>query len=740
MGRKPPPRDIPEVGMRALGVLFTAVLAVAPMDGASTVVITVQNQIDTSSGQNGRLNTFLSTSFQPADWDYTFFQNHPGNEKLLWELTPQHINLQSIVDGNPATGANSWDFTENNAVNQAVLALADHSPLYEIVPPPYLTQPDNSVAPGNFTPFANYTANLVSYFNAGGFEAAASHYQSPTPYHITWWGIYNEPNINGMTPQAYTDLYNLTVPAMQAMDPNLRFVAVELADWTGQADSFLPYFVQNVTARVDVVATHFYGTCNQRDLDVQLFGSIDSFVGEIQRIRANMQTNPTLANLPIWVTENNVNADYGNNGMSVCNPGQVFVTDLRGSSAFFAAWRPMVFERLARVGVSSLHHWDHDADLQYGEVDYGTGNLQLSYWVDYWLSHLFPSPPGADILQVQNSDTTGSVDAFAARNDDGSVVIMLIDHALRLATDNNGPGLPYTFNLDVSALGSFDSVTTLAIDTLTDAATGPSPQTVPFMPNLSVTLPGYGVVFLRLNTAAVAVLPGGIVNAASFESGPLAPGEIVTIFGHGMGPSTLQTMQSTASPGFLDNSLAGTRIWFDGTPAPVVYSYQDYVSAIVPYAIAGQRSTNLQVEYLGAFSPVVSMPVAATAPAIFTEPPEGTGSGAILDQNSALVTPDNPASAGDWVTIFATGEGSADPEALDGRIADGLASSNVPVTVAIGGLPTAVRYAGRVPGNVFGVLEVQAQIPLGVAARADVPVQIQIGNATSQNGVTLAVK
>ena len=731
--------------MRWFAVAIVAVLAAGLLDGASAVAITVLNQVDTGSGQSGRLNMFLSTSFQPADWDYTFFQSHPQNEKVLWNLAPQHINLQSIYGGNPATGANSWDFTENDAVNQPVLALADHSPLYEIVPPPYLTQSNGGVDTANFSTFARYTSSLVSYFNTGGFNvsntAGSVHYQEPSPYHITWWGIYNEPNVNGMTPAAYTQLYNTTVPAMQAVDPNLRFVAVELADWTGQADLFLPTFVQNVNAQVDVVATHFYGTCNQSTPDVQVFGAVDSFAAEVQRIRADMQVNPALANLPIWITENNVNADYGDsNGMSVCNPGQRFVTDQRGSSAFFAAWRPMVFERLAMVGASSLHHWDHDADLQYGEVDFNSGNTQLSYWVDYWLSHLFPSPPGANILQVQSGDTTGSVDAFAARNDDGSVVIMLIDHALFRATDNNGPGDARTFNVDVSALGSFDSVTSIAIDVQTSATSGPAVQTVPFMPNLSVTLPGYGVTFLRLNVAPVSILPGGIVNGASFQSAPLAPGEIVTIFGHGMGPSTLQTMQSTASPGFLDNTLAGTRVWFDGIPAAMVYSYQDYVAAIVPYAVAGQTSTNVQLEYLGAFSPVVSMPVAVTAPAIFTEPPGGTGNGAILDQSSALVTPDNPVSAGDWITIFATGEGKADPDALDGRIAEGPAAANVPVTVTIGGLPAVVRYAGRVPSDVFGVLEITAQVPAGVATDTNVPVQIGSGGATSPGGVTLAVK
>src|SRR5258708_3028021 len=71
--------------------------------GASPVQIAVSNQKDTSVGLNGRLSLFLSTSFQPADWDYPFFQNFPGQTKVLWQLAPQHINLQSIVGALPQT-------------------------------------------------------------------------------------------------------------------------------------------------------------------------------------------------------------------------------------------------------------------------------------------------------------------------------------------------------------------------------------------------------------------------------------------------------------------------------------------------------------------------------------------------------------------------------------------------------------------------------------------------------------
>ena len=102
-----------------------------------------------------------------------------------------------------------------------------------------------------------------------------------------------------------------------------------------------------------------------------------------------------------------MNADFANgSGNCTCNTGQKFVTDLRGSSAFFAAWRPYVFSQFAKVGVQALYHWDFDADAQYGEVDYGSAGLQLSYWVDYWLARSFPFSRGASILQSTNTDDT----------------------------------------------------------------------------------------------------------------------------------------------------------------------------------------------------------------------------------------------------------------------------------------------------------------------------------------------
>ena len=465
---------------------------------------------------SGPLKLAMSTSFQPAEWDYQFFTLNPGATTTLGNLLPQHIRLQGISEGVPQGAADSsstaWDFSVLDAITQPVLSVGDHSPEFQIAKaPPFLYTADdsgNNFANLTFQPFATYAQNLVLYYNKGGFSANGQTYVSPSypTDTITWWGIYNEPNINNsLTPQQYVTMYNTLVPAMQATDSSIKFVAMELSDYEGQSQKWLPAFVDvnsGVNAQVDAIATHFYSTCKQADDDATVFASIATstnfnFVSDLQYFLSELATNPALANVPIWVTENNVNADYDKGGgISACN-GTPFVLDLRGSSPFFAAWRPYVFSQFAKAGVQALYHWDFGADAQFGEVDYDTGAIQLSYWVDYWLARMFPSSPGANILQATNDDDA-DVEVLPAQNPDGSVVIMLANHAVNAATDNNGPGAPRTIAVDVSALGTFTSGSLLTIDASTSVASGPTATPVTPSAHMTVSLNGYGVAFLTL--------------------------------------------------------------------------------------------------------------------------------------------------------------------------------------------------------------------------------------------------
>jgi hypothetical protein len=470
-------------------------------NGGGLSTTTPDATVTISNSTNGPFSVAMSTSFQPAEWDYQFFTLNPGATTTLGNLGANHVRLQGISQGVPQTTASTWDFSILDAITQPVLGVGDQSPEFQVATgPAFMYDANHNFLDSSYQQFAAYTQDLVRYYNiAGGFSAGDGQHASPSGLPITWWGIYNEPNYNNLDSTQYTQLYNAVVPAMQAVDPSLKYAAVELGDYSGLANQFLPEFVSHVTAQVDVLATHFYSTCRQTDSDSTLFLTVPGFAIEVGDIYTLLNTNAALAGVPVWVTENNVNADYASsNGMSTCDPSHVFVPDPRGSSPFFAAWRPYVFSQLGKAGVQALYHWDFGADKQYGEVDYSTDALQLSYWVDYWLGRKFPAGAGSQLLQYTSTDDA-DLETLAVINSDHSVVVMVANHAVHdTASDNNGSGISKTVAVDVSALGAFSSGSLLTIDSSTNVANGPTASTVTPAAQMTMTLEGYSVGFLTL--------------------------------------------------------------------------------------------------------------------------------------------------------------------------------------------------------------------------------------------------
>jgi uncharacterized protein (TIGR03437 family) len=225
---------------------------------------------------------------------------------------------------------------------------------------------------------------------------------------------------------------------------------------------------------------------------------------------------------------------------------------------------------------------------------------------------------------------------------------------------------------------------------------------------------------------------GAIANSASNEpfevapagfgdaTVPIAPGEIVTIFGVGLGPANLVVNQPQAN-GYYGTQLGGTTVTFNGTAAPLIYASSTVVSAIVPYEINGLTSANLVVTYQGKQSEVDVVPVVPSQPGIFTLNSTGSGQALAvnLDGTNDLNSAANPIAAGDYVLIYATGEGQTSPAGVDGKPGLGAAPFPMPinpVTAFIGGIQAVVGYAGAAPGFVAGVMQINVQVPAGVPA------------------------
>jgi uncharacterized protein (TIGR03437 family) len=235
-----------------------------------------------------------------------------------------------------------------------------------------------------------------------------------------------------------------------------------------------------------------------------------------------------------------------------------------------------------------------------------------------------------------------------------------------------------------------------------------------------------------------------IVNAGSYVGGAVAPGEIVTIFGSGMGPASLVTLQLD-SRGLVSTSLGGTRVLFDGIPAPLIYVRSDQISAVVPYDLTGKTIAEAVVQFNDKAVGSLIVPVAAAMPAIFAADSSGVGQAAILNQDGRLNSPSNPAAPGSVITMFATGAGATDPSGIDGLAAVPPYPKPLnPVQVTIGGREAGIEYAGAAPGMVSGVLQVNARVPDQVETGNCVSIFITMGSystflVSSQMGICVAV-
>ena len=260
--------------------------------------------------------------------------------------------------------------------------------------------------------------------------------------------------------------------------------------------------------------------------------------------------------------------------------------------------------------------------------------------------------------------------------------------------------------------------------------------------SLAATFPANSITMLVIPPASYPVpkpVVAAVTNAASYAQS-VAPGQMVTVWGSGMGP-TVPAGLALDSNGMVSTSVAGVRVLFDGIPAPVVYVSAGQISVVTPYFGTISATTHVQVEYQGVRSDPFPVAVAATAPGLFTANATGTGQGAILNQDG--VTPNSaqaPAPRGSIVTLWGTGEGVTNPPGVDGRLAVSvLPAPLAPVSVRIGGLPATVDYAGAAPGEMPGVIQINAQVPQSVQP-GNSTVVVTIGGATTQAGVTLAVE
>jgi uncharacterized protein (TIGR03437 family) len=221
------------------------------------------------------------------------------------------------------------------------------------------------------------------------------------------------------------------------------------------------------------------------------------------------------------------------------------------------------------------------------------------------------------------------------------------------------------------------------------------------------------------NNAVRAIAPsaatpsiGAVVNGASNQVGPIAPGLVVVVYGTGLGPGQL-----AQAGGSSLTELAGVSVLFNGVAGQMLYVSSGQVSAVAPPSLPG-TSVPVVVTYRNLSSNAVTLPLAAAAPALFTRDDSGSGQAAAINQDGTLNGTGNPAPQGTTITLLATGTASFAPSVTMGGQTATVVSTNTAAP---------------------GVIAITVQAPTGLVA-GSVPVVVQAAGISSPNGVTVAVK
>jgi uncharacterized protein (TIGR03437 family) len=184
----------------------------------------------------------------------------------------------------------------------------------------------------------------------------------------------------------------------------------------------------------------------------------------------------------------------------------------------------------------------------------------------------------------------------------------------------------------------------------------------------------------------------------------------------------------------------------NGSAAPLTYASTYRVDFQVPFSVSGTSAT-IQVKSGGGTSQQYLMLLQNAQPGIFTAGAapftlsgSGGGAAAAMNQDGSVNSAANPAAKGSILSFFASGLGAVNPPLAEGVLPPSSPLSSVAgnVQVLIGGVITAVEFAGLAPGQP-GIYQVNVQVPFGSGSGLQ-PLVLYVNGQASQSNVTVQIK
>lgn len=261
-------------------------------------------------------------------------------------------------------------------------------------------------------------------------------------------------------------------------------------------------------------------------------------------------------------------------------------------------------------------------------------------------------------------------------------------------------------------------------------------------PGLAQYQPGWHLALRPDGTAVVAGSNGSVASIDFSPSSRLAclvdpadnaqlrsvsPGQLISLFG-----ANLASAFPFNPTGGVAQSTNTFGVFFNGIPAPILYSSDQQINVQVPFEIAGASTVQMQVVNKQIVNPVSearTVGVVERQPSIFLSSaalaspfPDMSvcGTATKFGQTALALNSDgtvndctNPAIAGTMVTVFLNGFGVVTPALGTGVISQGPAVALAPSMDPGPFTGTMVIATKSLPGSITGVAQVQLQAGAG---------------------------
>ena len=200
-----------------------------------------------------------------------------------------------------------------------------------------------------------------------------------------------------------------------------------------------------------------------------------------------------------------------------------------------------------------------------------------------------------------------------------------------------------------------------------------------------------------------------ILDAADYQRPQVAPGELLSLFGTGIGAPSPALAQPDVN-GTIGADLGGVRVTVNGLPAPLLYAASGQINMVMPFGVSGD-TVQFEIRRDGRPIAAVSQFLIPRHPGAFNT---GTQFGplAALNQDGSVNSDSNPAAPGSVISIFATGLGAMTPQLPDGAAPAQVANTPaVKPRVTVNNQTAQVLYMGNAPTLVEGVVQINLRLP-----------------------------